>query len=373
MMMLEWEGKALLRHAGVAVPDGQVLQRGSQVTPFDDPVAVKAQVRSGGRGKSGGVLRAATLDAARLAVDELMVLRFAGEVPESVLIESWQAIARELYLSVVVDGAAEGYALLYAPQGGVDIEAGQAPLRYNIGPANNFRAWRFRAAIEAVEADVSVRERVVTLGERLVRLAAARDCTTIEINPLAMLQDGALMALDAKVVRDDWAHFRQQDIAALQEAEKRRQPPLVRDCMDMQHMYVPLGGDVALISGGAGMTMGVMDMIKDLGGAPACFLDCSPGPASTRGYRPAFAMLDADPTVKVILVSVFGGGTHMDRVAAAMRDILPVRTSTKPVVFRLDGTHVDQVDGILADVGARNHASLEAAVTEAVRLAKEAA
>jgi succinyl-CoA synthetase beta subunit len=372
-MMLEWEGKALLRHAGVAVPTGQVVQRASEVAAFDGQVAVKAQVRSGGRGKSGGVLRAATPDAARQAVDELMALRFAGEAPEAALIEGWQAIARELYLSVVVDGGAAGYALLYAPRGGVDIESGPPPTRYDIGSARNFRAWHFRAAIEPVEADVAVRERVVTLGERLVRLAAARDCTTIEINPLAVLQDGALMALDAKVVRDDWAHFRQQDIAVMQEADKRRQPPLVQDCLDMQHMYVPLDGDVALISGGAGMTMGVMDMIKDRGGAPACFLDCSPGPASTRGYRPAFAMLDADPKVKVILVSVFGGGTHMDRVASAMRDILPTRTSRKPVVFRLDGTHVDQVDGILADVGARNHASLEAAVEEAVRLAKEVA
>jgi succinyl-CoA synthetase beta subunit len=373
MMMLEWEGKALLRQAGVTVPAGQVVQRGSEMAPFDGPVAVKAQVRSGGRGKSGGIMRAATPDAASRTVDELMALRFAGEAPEAVLIEGWQAMARELYLSVVIDGAAAGYALLYAPEGGMDIEAGAPPARYDIGPARNFRAWHFRAAIAAVEADIAVRERVVMLGERLVRLAGARDCTTIEINPLAVLEDGTLMALDAKVVRDDWAHFRQQDIALMLEADKRRQPPLVQACMDMQHMYVPLDGDVAVISGGAGMTMGVMDMIKDLGGAPACFLDCSPGPASTRGYRPAFAMLDADPTVKVILVSVFGGGTHMDRVASAMRDILPTRASTKPVVFRLDGTHVDQVDAILADVGARNHSSLEAAVSEAVRLAREVA
>lgn len=372
-MMLEWEGKALLRHAGIAVPAGQVVRHGSEVATFEGKVAVKAQVRSGGRGKSGGVLRADALDAARQAVDAVMAMRFVGEAPEAALIEGWQSIARELYLSVVVDSAAAGYALLYAPQGGVDIESGPPPARYDIGPARNFRAWQFRATIEAVETDVAVRERVVTLAERLVRLAAGRDCTTIEINPLAVLEDGALMALDAKVVRDDWAHFRQQDIAAMQEADKLRQPPLVQACLDMQHMYVPLDGDVALISGGAGMTMGVMDLIKDLGGAPACFLDCSPGPASTRGYRPAFAMLDADPRVKVILVSVFGGGTHMDRVASAMRDIMPTRTSKKPVVFRLDGTHVDQVDGILADIGARNHASLEAAVEESVRLAKEIA
>ncbi len=369
MMMLEWQGKALLREGGLPAPPGQVVGSAAELAALPHPVAVKAQVRSGGRGKTGGVVRAATLPEAQAAIQRLMTLRFDGETPEAVLVEKWQPYQRELYLSVVVDGAASGYALLYAPQGGVEIESGAPPARYDIGPAHGFRAWRFRDAIAAAEPDIAVRERVVALGERLVRLAAGRDCTTIEINPLVVLEDGSLLALDAKIVRDDWAHFRQADIAAMLDAAKRREDEKLQACLDMQHMYVRLDGDVALISGGAGMTMAAMDMIKDAGGAPACFMDCSPGPASTRGYTPAFAMLDADPAVKVILVSVFGGGTHMDRVASAMRDIMPTRTSQKPVVFRLDGTHVDQVDGILADIGAFNHPSLESAVTEAVRLA----
>jgi succinyl-CoA synthetase beta subunit len=373
MMMLEWEGKALLRAAGIGTPEGRAVGSDSEFLPTQFPVAVKAQVRSGGRGKAGGVVRADAAAEMQSAITAMMAMRFADESPESVLIEPWTAFTRELYLSVVVDGAASGYVLLYAPVGGVDIESGPPPARYEIGPAHSFRAWRFRAAIETSEPDPAVRERVVALGERIVRLAAARDCTTIEINPLVVRPDGTLLALDAKVVRDDWAAFRQQDIADAIEADKRRQHALLQDCLDMQHMYVRLDGDVALISGGAGMTMAAMDMIQDFGGRPACFLDCSPGPASTRGYTPAFAMLDADPAVKVILVSVFGGGTHMDRVASAMRDIMPRRTSRKPVVFRLDGTHVDQVDTILSDIGAVNHASLESAVAQAVELAREAA
>ena len=106
----------------------------------------------------------------------------------------------------------------------------------------------------------------------------------------------------------------------------------------MGHMYVRLDGDIGLISGGAGMTMAAMDMIAEQGGRPACFLDASPGPTSTRGYRPAFAMLDGDPQVKVILVSVFGGGTQMQRVANSMKEVMAERKSKKPVVFRLDGT-----------------------------------
>ena len=377
MFMLECEGKALLRQSGIRVPRGAVVERAedalarAEAASLAPPIAVKAQVRAGRRGKEGGVVRAEGLAETEAIVRFMLGRRFAGERACSVLLEPWSAVERELYLSVTVEGETEGHAVLYAPDGGIEIESGPPPVRYSFGAFANFRTWRLRAALEPVEADVRVREKVVALAGDLVRLAAARDCTMIEINPLAVLADGELQALDAKIVRDDWAHFRQADIADSLAADRLGQPELVRACLDMQHAYVPLEGDIALISGGAGMTMAAMDMIADHGGRPACFLDCSPGPASTRGYRPAFAMLDADPGVKVILVSVFGGGTHMDRVAGAMREILGERRATKPVVFRLDGTHVDQVDGLLATVGAFNHPDLESAVRTAVRLAAE--
>ena len=118
--------------------------------------------------------------------------------------------------------------------------------------------------------------------------------------------------------------------------------------------------------------MAAMDLIQIMGGKPACFLDCSPGPTSTRGYRPAFAMLDADPRVKAILVSVFGGGTQMQRVAKAMKENMEQRTSSKPVVFRLDGTNVDQVPEIFATFGAFNHPRLEDAVKAVIEQARQA-
>jgi succinyl-CoA synthetase beta subunit len=223
--------------------------------------------------------------------------------------------------------------------------------------------------LQDVEPDYQWREKVIALAQRLVRAAAMHDCSTIEINPLVRLSDGALIAADAKVARDEWAHFRNQEIHGMREAEKARSDERLRACLDMGHMYVRLDGDIGLISGGAGMTMGAMDMIAAQGGRPACFLDASPGPTSTRGYRPALAMLDADPNVKVILVSVFGGGTQMQRVANSMKELMTERTSKKPIVFRLDGTNVDQVPGILETFGAHNHARLEDAVAEAVRLA----
>jgi succinyl-CoA synthetase beta subunit len=377
MMMLEYEGKRLLASAGVPVAEGTVIEASAAleaalaaVTAF--PVAVKAQVRSGGRGKQGGVRQVKSADELAATVKMMFATEFGGEKPDAVLIEPWLGIEREAYLSVAVDGRAEGYVVMYAPRGGIDIEEGPPPVRYAVGAPWNFRVHEMRSVLQDVEADYQWREKVVALAQRLVRAAAMHDCSTIEINPLVKLADGALIAADAKVARDEWAHFRNGEIHDLREAEKARCDPLLRACLDMGHMYVRLDGDIGLISGGAGMTMGAMDMIAEQGGRPACFLDASPGPTSTRGYRPALAMLDADASVKVILVSVFGGGTQMQRVANSMKELMAERKSRKPIVFRLDGTNVDQVPGILATFGAHNHARLEDAVSEAVRLARAA-
>jgi succinyl-CoA synthetase beta subunit len=377
-MMLEHEGKRLLASAGVAVPEGTLIEPGgelktrlSAVTSF--PVAVKAQVRSGGRGRQGGVRQVKSAEELPAAVQALLSTEFGGERPAAVLVEPWLSIERECYLSVAVDGRAEGYVVMYAPVGGIDIEDGPPPARYAVGAPWNFRVHDLRRILKEAEADYQWREKVIALAQRLVRAAAMHDCSTIEINPLVKLADGSLVAADAKVARDEWAHFRNAQIRGMREDEKRRADPFLQASMEMGHMYVRLDGDIGLISGGAGMTMAAMDMIAEQGGRPACFLDASPGPTSTRGYRPALAMLDADPQVKVILVSVFGGGTQMQRVANSMKELISERKSRKPIVFRLDGTNVDQVPGIFEQFGAHNHARLEDAVAEAVKLAKEAA
>lgn len=372
MMMLECDAKRLLASAGVNIPRGIIWRKGDSaqdVQVLSYPAAVKTQVRSGARGKHGGVQRVNDRAALAATGAKLFATEFGGEKPEALLIEPWLAIERETYLSVAVDGRAEGYVVLYAPRGGVDIEDGAPPVCYAVGAPWNFRVHGLREVLEAVEPDYQWREKVIALAQRLIRTAAAHDCTTVEINPLVKLADGAMIAADAKIALDEWAAFRNSRIYDECEAQKQRADPYLRACLDMQHMYVRLDGDIGVISGGAGMTMAAMDMIAEYGGRPACFLDCSPGPTSTRGYRPAFAMLDADPAVKVILVSVFGGGTQMQRVASSMQEVMAERTSGKPVVYRLDGTHVDQVAGIFAQFGAHNHARLEDAVAEAVRLA----
>ncbi len=371
MLLIEHEGKALLAGVGVAVPPGVVARSadtlGRRKLPY--PVAVKAQVASGGRGKAGGVVRADSPAQARAAARKLLAMKFGGEKPRGVLVEPWLAIERELYLSVTVDAAADGYAVLYSPRGGVEVEQGAALVRCDVGPARNFRAYRLREALADVEADAAVRERVVALAHRLVLLASSRDCTTVEINPLAMLADGSLVSADAKVVRDEYARFRAADIAERIDAEHARQPKAIARALAGKLMLVWLNGEIGLISGGAGMTMAAMDLIADAGGRPACFLDCSANP-TPEGYRLAFDLLDGEPRVKVILVSIFGGLTQMDRVARVMKEIMSERRSVMPVVFRLNGTNVAQANEILAKAGLHNNATIEDAVREALSFAR---
>ena len=246
MMMLECDAKQLLASVGVNVPAGTVWRRGAAaggVTVDHYPVAVKAQVRSGGRGKQGGVVKVTDRAALEAAAKKLFDIDFGGEKPDALLIEPWLAIERECYLSVAVDGRAEGYVVLYSPLGGMDIEDGAPPVRYEVGAPWNFRVHRLREILEKVEPDYQWREKVIALAQRLVRTAAAQDCTTIEINPLVKLSDGALIAADAKVARDEWAHFRNAEINAEREAEKGRADPYLRACLDMQHMYVKLDRD----------------------------------------------------------------------------------------------------------------------------------
>lgn len=366
MLITEHEGKALLAAHGVPVPQGSLVRSARHVRRWREgfPIAVKAQVSSGGRGKAGGVLRANSAEEADAAATQLFTQEFGGECPAAVLLEPWLEHARELYLGLTVDGTTGGYAMLYSPVGGIEVER-QAPLKYAFGSARDFKAHEFRRVLAQTEADGAVRERVIALARRLVFITTAIDAVTIEINPLAVMPDGKLLALDAKIVRDDSAAFRHAEVAEALERARKKERRTVAQAIKGNLMMVWLDGSVGLISGGAGMTMAAMDLIADSGERPACFLDCSSNPTPA-GYALAFKLLDAEPEVKAILVSIFGGGTQMDRVARVMRDIMKKRRSRKPIVFRMNGTGRDRADEIMREAGLYNHPTIESAVDAVV-------
>jgi len=374
MLLTESQGKRLLAGNKIPVPTGRRAAKAAELAACAAmfPIVLKADVSAGGRGKAGGVRRCATMAEVHAAFDAIMQTRFGGELPHGALVEPWLDVARELYLAVTTDGAAGGYTVLYAPQGGVDVESGPPPLRCPIGVARNFRAHRLRRVLESVERDARTRERVVGLARELVRLAAAQDCNTVEINPLMLLADGTLMCGDAKIVRDEAAAYRNADIAAEIEQAHERDGEAQKRCREARLTLVPLDGDIGLISSGAGMTMAVMDAIEAAGGRPACFLDCSGNPTPD-GFSLAFDLLEQDVGVSAILVSVFGGGMQTDRVARTLIDILARKACGKPVVFRLNGTGGERATALLEAAGYRNYDSLEAAVATILQQARAAA
>lgn len=366
LLIAEHKGKLLLGKHGIAVPRGSLIRKPNQLHSWRNgfPIAVKAQVSSGGRGKAGGVLRAANMEEAEAAAQRLFESDFSGERPRALLVEPWLDNARELYLAISVDGTAGGYAMLYAPVGGVEVER-QAPLKYPFGAPCNFKAHDFRRLLADIEQNSALRERVVALARRLVFLATAIDAITIEINPLAVMPDGKLLALDAKIVLDEAAAFRHAEISDELERARKRERSTVAKALAGNLMMVWLGGEVGLISGGAGMTMAAMDLVADAGLRPACFLDCSSNPTPA-GYQLAFKLLAAEPGVKAILVTIFGGGTHMDRVARVMSDIMKEWRSRKPVFFRMNGTGRDKADEVMREAGLYNYPTLESAVAAVV-------
>jgi succinyl-CoA synthetase beta subunit len=362
-MLTEAAGKQLLRSASVPTPAGVEVSSWADAEAGElpaYPVAVKAQVASGGRGKAGGVVRCDSPSMLRAGLEHVLSLDFNGERARTALVEPWLDIERELYMSLVVDSRADGFRLFYAPEGGIDIESSDTVVGYPFGRLADYRGYRLRRALVEVESDLSLVEKLVRTGGKLVRLAGARECTTVEINPLVLLPDGSLLAADAKVVLDDAASFRNQFTEqALREVQQHEAGPALA-CRAANLAYVRLEGTVGLISGGAGMTMSAMDTIADAGMRAACFLDVSGNPTPD-GLAVALKTLSGDE-IDAILVSIFGGGLFVDRIARSILRYLETGDLAKPIVFRLAGAGAAEATKILKEAGHVNHATLESAV-----------
>ncbi len=385
MRIHEYQAKRLLAGFGVPVPRGEVVETPAEARAAAEslggPVVLKAQIHAGGRGKAGGILRvegpaAAAAAASRLLGRPLITPQTGpqGRIVRRLLVEEPVAIARELYVGVVLSREAARPVLLTSPRGGVDIEtlALTEPdliLRQPVSPSAGLLGFQARNAAFGLGLSGAAFDRAGALFAGLVRTFMETDASLVEINPLAVTTAGELVAADAKMDFDDNGLFRHPDIKALLDPDE--EPSEELEAARAGLSFVRLDGDVGCMVNGAGLAMATMDLIALAGGRPANFLDVGGG-VSEDSVRQAFLILAADPGVRSALVNIFGGIVRCDLVARGIVRAARERGVRIPVVIRMEGTNVELGREILADSGLPfvSEPDMERAAREAVRLAK---
>ena len=374
MRVLEHKVKELFSEAGIRIPKSYLLEsydanacHAAEQIGF--PLAVKAQVPFGKRGKAGAVQKVCNSEELALKIQIVKNVDFESNLKSiSVMLEEWVQCEKELYLGISIDYIAKMPVLLLSDEGGIEIEQckkiEKIYIDYGLGPL----PYEIIEACKKLNIEQSIWNDVVSCSDHLYLIFKKYDATLVEINPLGVTADSKIVALDGKLVIEDDSLFRQP---AMNSHFENMNPKLPDDVLKRNFRldYIPLTGEIGLISGGAGMTLAAMDLITDFGGRPACFLDCSNNP-TVEGYGKALEILSQNTTVKAILINIFGGLTKMDEVAAVLSNLLTTVPIHKPVVVRLEGTNREKAAEILMQHNISFVADFESAVKTVVRLAK---
>src|SRR5579872_3250869 len=361
----EYQAKELLANFGVPVPRGNVAYTADQAVYCAREIGgnrwvIKAQIHSGGRGQAGGIRLCSTEHEVHAAAADLLGRVLVtkqtgpkGKLVQRLYIEAAVPIARELYVGFVLDRRAERVCVLATAEGGMEIEdiAAQRPdslVREVIEPAVGMQAFQarelcFGLGLEATQVPDATR---AILGA--YRAFRDLDATMVEINPLAVTQDGRVLALDAKMQFDDNALFRRPNVRELRDYTE--EDPREAEASKYGLNYVGLAGEIGCIVNGAGLAMATMDMIKLAGAEPANFLDVGGG-ASPERVAAAFRLVLSDPNVKVVLVNIFAGINRCDWVAQGVVQAARELSLTVPIIARLAGTNVDEGRRILKQSG----------------------
>ncbi|MBI4311384.1 MAG: ADP-forming succinate--CoA ligase subunit beta [Chloroflexi bacterium] len=355
MKLHEYQAKALLSMYGMLVPRGGLAATPAEARQVAErlgrPCVVKAQVYAGGRGKAGGIRMVQTPEEAEAAAASLLGTRLVtpqtgpgGAPVHRVLVEETLEIERELYLGVLIDGGVESVVVIASRAGGVNIEtvAQEHPelvLRQVVDPVVGFQGFQGRRlavdmGLPALMARSLARQMVA-----MYEVFIAKDCSLVEINPLVITKDGRPVVLDAKISVDDDALFRHEDLAALRDWDQL--DPLEAKAGRAGIAYVKLDGDVGCLMNGAGMAMATMDAIKAAGLEPANFLDVG-GAGDAERVAKAMSILLEDPSVKRVLVNIFGGIARCDDIARGIIQAVSPGQRNVPFVVRLLGTNLEE-------------------------------
>jgi succinyl-CoA synthetase beta subunit len=357
----EYQTKELLRGYGVAVPDGRVAHNVDNAATIAEELGgerwvVKAQIHAGGRGKGGGVKVASSIDDVRQFTDELIGMQLVtpqtgveGRLVQRVLVEQACDIKKEYYLGMVIDRATQRITVIASASGGMNIEEvaktdPERVIREPVDPAIGLAGFQCRKIAARIGLRGKQINEAAKLMQALYKCFREKDALLAEINPLAELNDGKFMALDAKMSFDSNAMYRRPTITELRDFDEEDTKEVEASAHGLN--YIALDGDVGCIVNGAGLAMATMDAISFHGGKPANFLDVGGG-ASPEKVGNAFRIVLQDPNVKIILVNIFAGINRCDWIAEGLVQAMRDQDINVPIVVRLAGTNVEKGGPIL--------------------------
>ncbi len=365
MNIHEYQAKAVLKEYGVPVPSGQVAFSADEAVAAAEKLGgpvwvVKAQIHAGGRGKGGGVKVVKSIDEVRAEAERMLGMTLVthqtgpeGKKVGRVYIEEGSAIARELYLSILVDRATSRVSFIASTEGGMDIEqvAEETPekiLTLSVDPATGISGHHGRRIAFALGLEGDQVKQGGALIQKLYTAFVEKDMSLLEINPLVVTGDGNLVCLDAKVNFDGNALYRHPEIVELRDLDEEDPAEIEASKFDLS--YIKLDGTIGCMVNGAGLAMATMDIIKLYGAEPANFLDVGGG-ATKEKVTEAFKIILSDDNVEGILVNIFGGIMRCDIIAEGVVAAAQELSLNVPLVVRLEGTNVEKGKEIMAASG----------------------
>jgi len=364
----EYQAKEIFRKYNVPVPQGRVAFTVDEAVEAAKELGgklwvVKAQIHAGGRGLGGGVKLAKSIDEVREWADKILGMTLVthqtgpeGKVVHKVYIEEGADIAKEYYLGMLLDRAAEMPVMMASTEGGMEIEkvAAETPekiVKVNIDPTVGFQGFHGRKLAFGLGLPKEEVGTFIKFASALYKAYMDNDAEMVEINPLIKTGDGKFLALDAKMGFDDNALYRHPDISEMRDLEEEEPTELEAKAHGLS--YIKLDGNVGCMVNGAGLAMATMDIIKHEGGEPANFLDVGGG-ANPETVAKGFEIILKDPNVKAIFVNIFGGIVRCDRVANGILEATKITDVTVPVIVRLDGTNAEEAAEILRNANIEN-------------------
>ena len=357
MDLFEYQGKQYFARYNIPVSAGGVAltveQAVEQAELAKYPVVIKAQVQVGGRGKAGGIKLANNVDEVRTHAKNILGMDIKGHIVKRIWVEHASDIAEEYYASFTLDRSAKRHLLMLSAQGGVEIEHvavvdPTAIVKLHINPVEGLSLETARRAVVDARISEKAQDGVAAMLVKLYECFTKGDCDLAEINPLILKPNGEVHALDAKVTLDDNAAFRHPEWDEYRETEELDEREKLAREKNLQ--YIGLDGTVGIIANGAGLAMSTLDVVNQVGGKAANFLDIGGG-ANAELMTSALEVINSDAKVKSIFINIFGGITRGDEVAKGIVEAMKRVKLRAPIVIRLDGTNATEGREILANAG----------------------